>query len=86
VARGVPTAASAEPLVRELSTGAAWVWPDPVGPASGLALTPFYAGQVRAALANPHLHECLALVDALRVLGARGRTAATAALQARLAA
>ncbi|MGO9433879.1 MAG: winged helix-turn-helix domain-containing protein [Terracidiphilus sp.] len=66
--RGVPTAASAEPLKsrfvdeREPPT----VWPYGEGKVRGIALAPLYAGAPKAALRDQAFYSVLALSDAIR--------------------
>jgi hypothetical protein len=66
--RGVPTSWGAEPLKGEFaeSAGPAPVWPYSKGSVRGLGLEPLHAMVPKAALADPELWRCLALVDALR--------------------
>jgi hypothetical protein len=62
------------------------VWPHPEGTMRGESLEPLYPTAVDAAIERPRLHECLALVDALRVGRAREREMGARMLRARLAA
>jgi hypothetical protein len=83
---GVPTAHSAEPLAQKIVAASddAYVWPHPSGTHRGLAIPPIYRSAPEAALADPELHEWLALVDAIRVGRARERNMAVAELTKRL--
>lgn len=83
VGRGVPTAHAAPPLAGQISSEGELppVWPDPNGSVRGEALKPLFKSAPRAALNDPKLYECLALLDALRVGRARERKLATEYLQ-----
>ncbi len=81
---GVPTAHSAPPLVRLVASEEPLVWPHPSGPAQGAAVQPLYRTVPRIALADPLLHELLALVDALRLGRARERKLALGELRRRM--
>lgn len=76
--RGMPTSYGVSPLKELLADGeaAAPVWPDPEGTARGEALSPIYRSAPNAARQDPKLHQCLALVDALRAGRARERAIA----------
>jgi len=68
---GVPTAYSYR-LVKNAFKGLpSYVWPDPNGYQKGLAIEPLYANQVAAAKEDDLLYEILALIDLLRIGGAR---------------
>lgn len=86
IVRGVPTAQSAPPLDTLLAARdePPFVWPYAEGQVLGRSIEPLHGGVPRAALANPRLYELLALVDALRVGGARERKLAMHALEQRL--
>jgi hypothetical protein len=66
--RGVPTSWAAQPLKEELAEPGSLppVWPYSKGKVRGLGLEPLHAMVPKAALADPELWQCLALVDALR--------------------
>lgn len=83
--RGVPTAATAEPLTREFPNAVRYVWPAAQGRERGQALTPLYPKAVQAAGRQPALHALLALVDAVRAGSARERNRAVEMLRERLA-
>jgi hypothetical protein len=85
-ARGVPTAWAAEPLAKKLSSSGKNppVWPDPNGSAFGIALTPLDPRVPDAARRDEPLSELLALVDAIRIGGARERGLAAKELEKRL--
>jgi len=86
VKRGVPTSFGAEPLASKLNAaaGAAPVWAYPEGKAKGPSLSPLYRTAPQAALADPALHQLLALVDALRTGRARERALAAELLASAL--
>lgn len=84
VVRGVPTAHAAPPLRAKFAGADAYVWPYAKGSAQGQALAPLYPGAAAAALADPALHELLALTDALRVGRTRERAEAEKELAKRL--
>ncbi len=73
--RGVPTAWAVSPLRERLAGGESLppVWPHPQGMVRGIAVEPLHKAVPGAALADPSLHERLALVDALRLGDARQR-------------
>lgn len=73
--RGVPTAYGTAPLAALINSapGDVPVWPYPHGTVRGPSLTPIYRTAPQAALADPVLHEWLALLDALRIGRARER-------------
>jgi hypothetical protein len=68
MARGVPTAAAAEPLkshfLEDKEPPAVWPYRD--GKVRGISLTPLYEGAPRAALRDPKFYSVLALCDAIR--------------------
>jgi hypothetical protein len=68
LARGVPTAAAAEPLKsRFLDDGdPPEVWPYVEGKVRGISFAPLYKGAPKAALQDPRLYAVLALCDAIR--------------------
>jgi hypothetical protein len=74
-ARGVPTAWGVEPLMSEFSSSGRNdpVWPYAQGRARGIALDPLYPNVPGAAVKDDSLYRLLALVDALRIGGARER-------------
>jgi len=76
-ARGFRTAWAAAPLSAEIvSSGSPPVWPDAYGDSWGVALEPLHPSAPGAARADGKLAELLALVDALRIGGARERNLA----------
>lgn len=81
-ARGVPTAWSAEPLSRALSSeaGEPVVWAHADGTLRGTAIEPIHPCVPDAALRDDVLHVRLALIDALRAGGPRVRREAAEAL------
>jgi DNA-binding MarR family transcriptional regulator len=66
--RGIPTAASAEPLKSRLleDNEPPAVWPYAEGKVRGISLIPLYQGAPRAALRNSKFYGVLALCDAIR--------------------
>jgi hypothetical protein len=85
-ARGMPTAWAAPPLAQKLSFSGKNppVWPDPQGSAFGIALTPLDPRVPDAVRRDEPLGELLALVDAIRIGGARERGLAAKELEKRL--
>lgn len=85
-ARGMPTAWAAPPLAHKLSHSGnnPPVWPDPHGEILGISLEPLDPRIPDAARRDEKLGELLALVDAIRIGGARERTLAAEELQTRL--
>lgn len=85
IARGMPTAHAAPPLVELISdSGPIPVWPDPEGAARGESIDPLHPSAPRAARDQPFFYELLALVDALRIGRARERKLAIQQLKQRL--
>jgi DNA-binding Lrp family transcriptional regulator len=84
--RGFPTAAAAPALQAHFPQGYLIppVWPHPGGPARGVALEPLYRTVPDAVQRNADLYELLALVDLIRIGGARERRVAGDLLRARL--
>lgn len=84
--RGMPTAWAAPPLSDELSHAGnnPPVWPDPHGKVRGIALEPLDSHAPEAARRDEELARLLALVDALRIGGARERSLAAKQLKKRL--
>ena len=82
--RGIPTGHSAAPLAAIIQSTEHVVWPHAAGNLRGQSIVPLYPNAPDAALADPKLHELLALADALRIGRAREREAAIAALQQRI--
>lgn len=80
--RGIPTAWSAEPLASQMAQTdeEPLVWAHPEGRDRGIELEPIHPCVPAAALGDPQLHALLALVDALRVGGARVRRGSHRAL------
>lgn len=74
--RGVPTAHSAEPLVRHIESQENYVWPYYKGTMRGKSILPLYPTVVQAVDLDPQLYELLALIDAVRVGRARERNLA----------
>ena len=82
--RGVPTAHSGPPLAALIQSNEHFVWPHATGNVRGQSIEPLYPNAPDAALADPNLHELLALIDALRIGRARERAAAITELQHRI--
>ena len=82
---GLPTAHAAAPLANQLPGDS-----DPVvipldeGPMRGRSVAPIHPSAPAAAQRDPKFHELLAIVDGIRIGGAREREVAVAALRARL--
>lgn len=76
--RGIPTAWAAPPLVHQIVSADALppVWPDPMGEVRGLSVEPLHPSAPRAALNDPRFYELLALLDVLRIGGAREKAIA----------
>jgi DNA-binding Lrp family transcriptional regulator len=68
MARGVPTAAAAEPLKSRFleDNDPPTVWPYAEGKVRGISLAPLYKGAPKAALRDPTFYGVLALCDAIR--------------------
>ena len=83
MARGVPTAAAAEPLKsRLLDDGEPpSVWPYAEGKVRGVSITPLYRTAPMAALLDSKFHSVLALTDAIRSGRARERNLAIELLE-----
>lgn len=86
-ARGMPTAWGAEPLAGEIASSGRNppVWPDARGKSRGIILEPLHPGVPRAAGRDPSLYRLLAVVDAIRIGGARERGVAARQLDKLLA-
>ena len=86
VRRGIPTSFGTAPLSADINSapGEAPVWPHPAGPVRGPSLSPLCKAAPDAALADPALHEMLALLDALRAGRNRERALAETYLAQRM--
>jgi len=84
--RGMPTAWAAPPLDQEIASGESLppVWPDSNGESRGLLLEPLHPSAPQAARRDRAFYELLALVDVLRLGGARERALAERELQIRM--
>ncbi len=84
--RGMLTAWSAPPLVSEVTSSEPLppVWPDATGEVRGLLVEPLHPNVPKAAKRDPVLYELLALLDVLRVGGAREKKLAEKALHERM--
>jgi hypothetical protein len=70
VTRGIPTAAGVPMIAMSLNIPVPetpLVWPFSGGTVRGESIPPLYAGAPPAALADPLLHEWLALIDLVRM-------------------
>jgi len=83
LARGVPTAAAAEPLKSHfLDDGEPPpVWPYPEGSVRGFSFSPLYKNAPKAALHDSRFYELLALCDAIRSGRTRERVLAVELLR-----
>jgi hypothetical protein len=77
-------AANAAGVAQVSASAIPLVWPDAEGEVRGESLEPLYPSVVGAARRDAELYECLALVDALRVGGAREKKLAIDLLTGRL--
>jgi hypothetical protein len=85
MSRGVPTAYSVPGLLSALvAPQVPLVWPDPNGTVRGEGIEPLYRTVPEAARVDERLYRLLALVDALRVGGARERRVTAELLQREL--
>lgn len=87
ITRGVPTAHAVAPLNKKLVSSRndpIPVWPDAHGATRGESWQPLYRSVPAAARHDPHLHEWLALLDAIRGGRPRDRSVAVAELSRRL--
>ncbi len=73
LSRGVPTAYAAPPLSDRILFDRAVVWPSSQGDVEGISIAPLYKQAPELPERDPALYEALALVDALRIGGARER-------------
>lgn len=81
--RGIPTGPSASPLLERLATSEPMpiVWPHPKGAVRGESLAPLHEAAPEAARRDPELYALLAVVDGIRLGGARVRAVATEVLE-----
>ena len=84
IQRGMPTAHSAPPLNRHISTEESYVWPWAEGETRGQAIEPLHPGVPGACSKDPVLYESLALVDALRLGRVREKQQAMEELRKRI--
>ncbi len=88
IARGVPTATSAEPLASVFvdpgDPSGAFVWPSGGGTTRGVSIVPLHKLAPTIAQRDERMHELLALVDGLRLDDPRVRRESAAALRDRL--
>ncbi|NCN27569.1 hypothetical protein GW915_08335 [bacterium] len=83
LSKGMPTAYSAPPLNKKILGNEALIWPDADGEIKGQSVLPIYKSVPLAAKKDTALYELLALIDALRVGGARERKLASSELEKR---
>lgn len=76
--RGIGTSCSAPVLAGKLLSSGELdlVWPAAAGKRKGLGVQPLYPGAIQAAMKDPHMYACLALLDAIRMGKARERNLA----------
>ncbi|MEZ4892559.1 MAG: hypothetical protein R3A50_11765 [Saprospiraceae bacterium] len=84
VVRGMPTAHSAPPLNKEISSDEAYVWTYAKGNVRGHGISPLYPSAPQAAEGDEKLYELLALIDALRVGRVREKSMAINELKSRI--
>ena len=84
IQRGIPTAHSAPPLNKFISSRESYVWPWSKGEARGQAIEPLHPGVPGACAKDAFLYELLALVDALRLGRIREKQRAIKELRARI--
>jgi len=82
--RGIPTAHSAAPLNNMIQSDENYVWPSGKGTMRGYSVIPLYKSVVNAVQEDSHLHELLALVDAIRIGRAREKEIAVEELKKRI--
>jgi hypothetical protein len=82
LSRGVPTASSAQPLNRTLSSNSeGFVWKDPKGSERGQTIVPLYENVSAAIKNDADFYALLAIVDSLRIGKTREREAAADELE-----
>lgn len=81
--RGIPTGPSASPLLERLAASEAMpiVWPHAKGAVRGESIAPLHEAVPEAARRDADLHALLAVVDGIRLGGARVRSVATDVLE-----
>lgn len=84
VVRGIATAHSAMPLLRQIDSAESYVWPYAKGNMRGQGIVPLYKSVPEAALNDQKLYELLALTDALRIGKAREKALAMEELKQRM--
>ena len=67
MARGIPTAWSAPPLLKSFGEASPVVWPSENGNLRGESIQPLYPNSIASVVEQPGFHELLAMVDALRI-------------------
>lgn len=82
IKRGIPTAWSVPPLLRQLPlSGLPHVWPSTLGTTDGIAIAPLYRSVPQATQSDRQLYRALAVVDALRIGSPNEHQAAALALK-----
>src|SRR5690554_4167463 len=82
--RGIATAHSAIPLVKNIQSNQSFVWPYGEGNQRGYAVEPLHPNVLKACLKDVKLYELLALLDAIRLGNVREQKMAMDELQLRL--
>jgi hypothetical protein len=67
IARGIPTAHSAPPIVEHISSNELYVWPYAKGTHRGQTIEPLYKTLPQVALGDQLFYELLVIVDTIRV-------------------
>ena len=86
VSRGIPTAHSAKPLSKKISSDKddQYIWPYAEGEVRGHSIAPLYPSVPEACLKDQNLYELLALCDGVRIGRARERVLAAEELERRI--
>ncbi len=82
--RGIVTAHSAMPLVKDIQSNQNFVWPYSQGNQRGFAVEPLHPNVPKACLNDVKLYELLALLDAIRLGNVREQKMAMKELKKRL--
>jgi predicted transcriptional regulator len=82
--KGIATAYSADPLVKDIQSSEQVVWPFAEGDIRGQAIEPLHPNVPAACLEDKKLYELLALADALRIGRKREKQMAMEELKKRL--
>jgi DNA-binding Lrp family transcriptional regulator len=84
IVRGIPTAHSANPLKKIITSSEVFVWPSANGKVKGQAIQPLYKSIVNVVENDERFYQLLTLVDALRVGRAREKEYAVIELSNRI--